>query len=198
MSLIAQAENFLYFEDDFAERIEHWARPRCESFLPNHRELEQTLEQHRLYREYCELFEATMEGFLTINGVHLPDFYAEMRAELENSKRRGTTFAGVLAAAIEYDAFCDMMSDVRLGKGVVFCPPLVDVDDNDNDDSRNAMDWKEEEEEDLENYNVHSEEAASSEFLSCDSKNEDRPYHYHSYAYKDASPMGSSDCKGYK
>jgi hypothetical protein len=74
-------------------------------------------------------------GFLQINGINILDFYTEVKKEYEASQRSSRSnaqnnFASVLLGATSFHAFCDMMRDVRKGDDVVFCPPLISMEED--------------------------------------------------------------------
>lgn len=68
-----------------------------------------------------------MSAFLKKETIGLNDFAACLR-EQNRYAHSDATFSSVLLSAIEFDSFCDLMIDVKKGKDVIFCPPLVDVD----------------------------------------------------------------------
>lgn len=70
-----------------------------------------------------------MHSFITKEGYSVQEFYTEVQRELESRLDKDATFASVLLSAIDFSSFCDMMSDVRAGRGVVFCPPLMSLDE---------------------------------------------------------------------
>ena len=71
-----------------------------------------------------------MHSFITNEGYSIQDFYQEVSRELDSRLDKDATFASVLLSAVDFAMFCDMMNDVREGRGVVFCPPLVRCDDH--------------------------------------------------------------------
>lgn len=88
-----------------------------------------------LFQEYCVNFEQMITGFLQINGINIIDFYTEVKKEYEASQRSSRSnaqnnFASVLLGATSFHAFCDMMRDVRKGDDVVFCPPLISMEED--------------------------------------------------------------------
>ena len=123
--IISRAEEFFYFEDDLSEKIETWASERCSLFASV--DGEHPLSHQMLFQEYCELFEALMEGFITNEGISTTDFYSAVRAQMKQ-RNASETFSSVLLGCIDFECFCQLMIDVKLGRGVVFCPPLVSSD----------------------------------------------------------------------
>ena len=107
------------------------------------------MEHQALYADYCALFERMITGFLQINNLDFKTFWETVKKEHDDvhakaarlaksttkkkSSATSATLSAVLLAATEFDAFCEMMHDVRTGRGVVFCPPLVDAADFDED-----------------------------------------------------------------
>lgn len=75
-----------------------------------------------------------MESFLKSENISFEKFCSAVRQELDGAKSRNkgtSTFAFMLLSTLEFDSFCELMHGVKEGRGVVFCPPLVDlVDDN--------------------------------------------------------------------
>merc|ERR1711871_1941413 len=75
-------------------------------------------------------------------GFTIQQFYQEVQQELEalpKGSDQNTTFASVLFSALDFTTFCEMMNDVKEGRGVVFCPPLISLEsdfygDQDDDD----------------------------------------------------------------
>ena len=129
MSLIERAKHFFYFEDDLCEQLADWAKARCSTFTcPNSRSYEHPLEHTTLFNAYVLLFEDIFESFLRREGISSSDFYSEVQEELAHNK--DLSFASIILGATEFHNFCDLMNDVREGNGVVFCPPLVLVDDS--------------------------------------------------------------------
>lgn len=123
--IISRAEEFFYFDDDLCDKIEEWARDRCDSF-------DQQIEEHPIYHqelfeEFCTLFESIMERFLTLNGLTTMEFYQSIRNEMAQ-RNPNETFSSVLLSSIDFAVFCQMMADVKAGRGVVFCPPLVSME----------------------------------------------------------------------
>ena len=152
MSLIDAVEEWMYFEDDFAARIEAWAKERCDTFLhKSASQYEHPVNHQALYAEYCELFERMITGFLQINGMDFKTFWEAVKRQHDEvhakaarrpkhkSSATSTTFSAVLLAATEFDAFCEMMHDVRVGRGVVFCPPLVNAADFEEDEAMDVQ-----------------------------------------------------------
>lgn len=138
MSLISQVEEWMYFEDDLANKISSWARDNCDTFIAkDSRSYEHPPEHMHLFNQYCAQFECIITGFLEINQLNIDKFWGEIRREHDLASSSGTkknanassTFASVLLAATEFNAFCEMMFDAREGRDVVFCPPLVDCED---------------------------------------------------------------------
>jgi hypothetical protein len=87
------------------------------------------LEHFEHYKEYITLFEQIMHRFIEAEGLTLSTFYAAITKELEGHiGDKESSFASVLLSAIDFTAFCEMMSDVKAGRGVVFCPPLVSLE----------------------------------------------------------------------
>ena len=84
-SIISRVEEFFYYQEDLCEKIEKWAKSRCETFLPDPRSNEQPLHHTKLYEEYCELFEKIIENFLSaevgfnnncrLNMIYFYNFY---------------------------------------------------------------------------------------------------------------------------
>jgi hypothetical protein len=139
MSLLSAVEQFFYFEDDLSRTIEEWAKDHCESFISmDSQHNEHPLLHQTLFEEYCCNFERVISEFLEINGLNKLEFWNQIKQEFEIAKRSKnksnieTSFASVLLAATEFDTFCEMMYNVKEGKGVVFCPPLVGDDNYDD------------------------------------------------------------------
>lgn len=134
------AEEFIYYDDDLTERIESWAVENCASF--SNEISEHPLQHTSLFEEYCQLFEDIMEKFLNDKDITLLQFHSAIREDHEccvakHVNLTNSSLASMLISSIDFDSFCDMMNDVREGKGVVFCPPLVPID---NDDDISAQD----------------------------------------------------------
>ena len=132
-ALLEKVESFLYFDDTITDRIQAWANDRCETFPSrNSKSYEHPLSHMHLFQEYSTLFEDIIAAFLEANAISAEEFYSEIRREHEDAiaQRRSivSTFASVLLAATNFDSFCELMNDVKEGRGVVFCPPLVDDD----------------------------------------------------------------------
>ena len=71
-----------------------------------------------------------MQRFISAEGLTIHHFYSAVSKELEAHVDRNRSFASVLLSAVDFDAFCDMMNDVRDGAGVVFCPPLISLEED--------------------------------------------------------------------
>jgi hypothetical protein len=134
-SMIERAEEFFYYEDDLTAKIQSWAEPRCETFIGKDSKAYEHPQSHmQLFQEYCEIFESILTEFLQINNMSVNEFYREVRMEYEKAMAStgksgaSSTFAAVLMASVDFHVFCEMMNDVREGRGVVFCPPLVDME----------------------------------------------------------------------
>ena len=77
-------------------------------------------------------FEALLEGFIQNSGSTLESFYKALREQQEiaaekNSQEFMCAMGPILNAAISFDSFVELMVDVREGRGVCYCPPLVSV-----------------------------------------------------------------------
>jgi hypothetical protein len=91
-----------------------------------------------------------MEIFLKDKDITLLEFHSAIREDHEfcvakHVNLTNSSLASMLISSIDFASFYDMMNDVREGKGVVFCPPLVHVDDDDittQDDSVGDADSK--------------------------------------------------------
>ena len=144
--LIAQVEEWMYFEDDLTYKIQQWAEERCETFISRQPNSYEHPPLHmELFAEYCQQFERMITGFLQINDLNFQEFWEEVKrehdlanqassssaAKKKKSAAQLTSFSAVLLAATQFDAFCEMMFDVRSGRGVVFCPPLIPIDADD-------------------------------------------------------------------
>lgn len=128
--IIEKSESFFYYDDSFAEAIEHWALQRCETFSADPRISEQPIINQQLFAEYCQHFETILEGFLSHENITLSDFFGSVRREYDRAakkKQEGSTFCTVLLSSIDFFNFCELMYNVKLGQGVVFCPPLIDI-----------------------------------------------------------------------
>lgn len=146
-SIIAKAEDFFYFEDSLCDEIEKWARKYCSTFtIADGTKVEQPLEHFAIYNDYKLLFEELIERFLRSEGISIGDFYGAVRQEQESAKSHRletSTFSFMLMSSLEFDSFCELMNGVREGRGVVFCPPLVDVNDDLGDQKVDHADHKE-------------------------------------------------------
>ena len=144
--LIAQVEEWMYYEDDLTLKIQEWAVERCDTFISRQPNSYEHPPLHmELFAEYCQQFERMITGFLQINDLNFQEFWEEVKREHDKAnptsssssgrKKKSaaqiTSFSAVLLAATEFDAFCEMMFDVRSGRGVVFCPPLIPIDADD-------------------------------------------------------------------
>ena len=153
MSLISQVEEWMYFEDDLANKISSWARENCDTFTAKDGgSYEHPPEHMHLFNQYCAQFECMITGFLQINQLDIGKFWEEIRREYDlasssgskkkNANSTSSTFASVLLAATEFGAFCEMMFDAREGRDVVFCPPLIACEEDtamDEEDQEMAM-----------------------------------------------------------
>lgn len=131
--IVDAAQEFMYYQDDLSLRIEDWACKFCESFQNPKEQLEHPLEHTKLFDEYCSLFEQIMEEFMLSNNITLQQFHAAIREDhnkcmREHNGKGNATFASMLTSSIDFTSFCEMMNDVRCGRGVVFCPPLIECD----------------------------------------------------------------------
>jgi hypothetical protein len=132
--IIDAAGEFMYYQEDLSLRIEDWACKFCESFQRPEDEREHPLEHTRLFDQYCGLFEKIMEEFMLNNNITLQEFHTAIREDHErcvrehNGKGANATFASMLTSSIDFTSFCEMMNDVREGRGVVFCPPLIECE----------------------------------------------------------------------
>jgi hypothetical protein len=134
VGFLEEVENYFYFEDDIVNIISKWARIHCGTFCTKDPyRVEQPLEHHQLYQEYCDLFEELLNSFLDLNDVTISQFYTILRQEQQLAElgHRGVpvsaTFGAVLLSLTDFITFCEMMYDVRNGNEVIFCPPLIDI-----------------------------------------------------------------------
>jgi len=145
--IVGKAEDYFYFEDDFAEQLHVWALGHCNGFASkNPRDEEQPLEHQEIFTQYCGKFESILEKFLKSEGVDIREFYVAVRDEFEKAKQKkqeGSTFAAVLLSAVDFFSFCEMMHDVKEGRGVVFCPPLVDCPEEEEEEEEREEDYEE-------------------------------------------------------
>ena len=145
-AVVTLLEDFFYFEDPLTERVEEWAENVNKEILSSfdNKVDEHPLSHTVLHSEYKDLFEDILSEFLQERGHTPEDFYRAAAAQEEaiaGKRRNGDTFASVVMAASDFDSFCEMMNDVRLGRGVAFCPPLMSA----------SEEGEEEEEEEREN-----------------------------------------------
>jgi hypothetical protein len=137
--MIEQVEQFFYYEDDLTDKISEWARDHCDSFVDQDSHLSEHPQQHMiLFQEYCGIFERMLTGFLQINDINSIDFYTVIKREHESAAvgrftSAQSSLASSLLAATDFHGFCDMMHDVQKGQDVVFCPPLVAMNDDNED-----------------------------------------------------------------
>ena len=132
-SIIEKAETFFYFDDTLCNKIEKWAEGKCSTFTSSkHDTNEQPLAHMTLFTEYVDYVEVLLQGFLKTEGISVQEFYVAVREEYETAKqkrRENSTFSSILLGTLEFSTFCEIMHGVREGRCVVFCPPLVDADD---------------------------------------------------------------------
>jgi len=83
-----------------------------------------------LFKDYTDLFEGIMHRFIETEGLTAQQFYSAVSRELDEQLDKDRAFASVLLSAIEFESFCTMMSDVHEGRGVVFCPPLISLEED--------------------------------------------------------------------
>ena len=99
------------------------------------RSVEQPLEHTSIHAEFCALFEDLFTDFLARNSVSVPEFYNLLKQEQAQARRGhgqlpiSATFGNVLLSVTDFFNFCEMMYEVETGSEVIFCPPLVLVDD---------------------------------------------------------------------
>lgn len=123
------------------DKITAWARKNCKTFT-SRGDAEQPLAHTLLFNQYCALFEQLMEAFLSRNNMSIIDFHRALQDEQSLCERGGnmkglnTTFASVLLSATDFFDFCQMMYDVNEGGEAVFCPPLIDCEDDAEDDAK--------------------------------------------------------------
>lgn len=148
-----------------------------------------------------------MSAFITNEGFTIQQFYEEVQRELEalpEGSDENASFASVLFSALDFTTFCEMMNDVREGRGVVFCPPLVSLEtdfygEQDEDDieaferlnSRGMEDADSKMDGDMIDMGFHECKGADGskewgEGISCNSHSESKKY------------FDSDDHKGYK
>jgi hypothetical protein len=155
ISFLQEVENFVYMEDDLVDTITQWAKSHCSSFEDKDpRNSEQPLQHHEIYQEFCDLFEDYISKFLVEKNVSIAEFYKMLRREKENAESGigglpvSATFGHMLMSLTDFFCFCEMMNDVYNGNDVIFCPPLIDLDDEDTladskrDDYRFQNDYK--------------------------------------------------------
>ena len=77
--------------------------------------------------------------------MSLTEFYKELQDEQGLCERGGnvkglnTTFGSVLLSAVDFMEFCHMMYDVNEGGEVIFCPPLIECNDESDDKAEMKM-----------------------------------------------------------
>jgi hypothetical protein len=138
-AVVTLLEDFFYFEDPLTERVEDWAEHVSKDLLET---FDSKIDEHPLshtvlHGEYKDLFEDILSEFLLERGHTPEDFYLAAAAQEEaiaGKRRNGDTFASVVMAASDFDSFCEMMNDVRQGRGVAFCPPLMSASEEEEDD----------------------------------------------------------------
>ena len=75
-----------------------------------------------------QVFENALESFLQVESISLEDVAVALDDEVQKGKRG---YCGsMLRSYAEFDGFMLMMNDVRSGIGVVFCPPLIDSNED--------------------------------------------------------------------
>ena len=139
--VLACLEDFFYFEDPLTERVEDWANNQDKELLDTFANEEHSLAHTALHNDYKELFETILTEFLQQQGFTVEQFYhaaAEEEEEMAGKRRQGDTFSAVVMAASDFDQFCEMMNDVRQGRGVAFCPPLMTVSEGEEEDAEFA------------------------------------------------------------
>lgn len=127
--ILEQASDFFYFDDSLSERIDVWCTSRCETFQGPAGRQEQSLLNTQIFQQFCELFEEMLEGFLSESGIQVGDFYNAVRNELDMARCRESTFSNIVLSTVDYFNFCEMMNDVREGRGFAFVPPLISIDE---------------------------------------------------------------------
>ena len=139
--VVSMLEDFFYFEDPLTERVEQWATNQPRAVLDSFSNEEHQLTHTQLHVEYQELFEHILTEYLEEQGFSSQQFYAAATQEEESitgKRRKGDTFSAVVMAASDFDAFCEMMNDVRQGHGVAFCPPLMSASENEEEEEEEA------------------------------------------------------------
>ena len=141
-NVISDVEEYFYFEDELTDIISSWAEKNCTSFdEKDPRSVEQPLLHTQLYNEFLGLFEKLLEGFLESKSITIVEFYKHMKSEENLALREkgklsiSATFGSVLLSTTDFFIFCEMMHGVKMGQGVVFCPPLIEADASDYDSS---------------------------------------------------------------
>lgn len=123
--IIDKAEDYFYFEDVLSSKLEAWAADRCSTF--GSADEEHPLSHQQAHTEFCQFFESLMEGFLADQDISLQQFCSAVRLQMSGPNSKAS-FSSVLLSIIDFEAFCVLMRDVNEGRGIIFCPPLVDID----------------------------------------------------------------------
>ena len=126
--IIARAEEYFYFDDQLTDKLTTWAEDHCDLFSIENQE-EHPFEHQLYHQEFCQLFELIMESFLSNEGISMKDFYGAISSERAKGIRN-EGFTSMLLSVLDFGNFCNMMLDVKMGRGVIFCPPLVSIDND--------------------------------------------------------------------
>jgi hypothetical protein len=80
----------------------------------------------QIHKEYQDLFERQIEGFITSQGCEVSRFYKIVAQDESTEFQSGTVLAGVINAAMDFKSFFRMMCDAKEGFGPLHMPPLQD------------------------------------------------------------------------
>ena len=134
--MMERACDFYYNDEELEETLHRWASAHCDGFAEQGTgedgDGEFALEHTELHAQFVELLEQQLEAFVEGDmGVSVPDFFAAVEADAHSSAAArsafsGCTFARLVNAAADFQRFCEMMCDAKLGCFAWGMPPLED------------------------------------------------------------------------
>lgn len=109
-ALLARATSYC-FSADFIGVFETYIEKHAHVFFDTVEsgDEEHKLEYHDIFKEYLELYESTMEGWLKEEGISMKEFNVAMQKAKDGAKISEKYFIKLLIASGEYDCFYEVM-----------------------------------------------------------------------------------------
>eukprot|EP01001_Neometanema_parovale_P013469 NODE_9859_length_622_cov_73.893788_g9591_i0.p1 GENE.NODE_9859_length_622_cov_73.893788_g9591_i0~~NODE_9859_length_622_cov_73.893788_g9591_i0.p1 ORF type:complete len:118 (-),score=33.14 NODE_9859_length_622_cov_73.893788_g9591_i0:207-560(-) len=110
--IIEALEEWLIGNDEFADKMENFAKDNCDIFELDSTEMK--LEYTDVYKKFRALFEGELESFVKGQGVTVEEFFKI--AQEENAKADGDSSIKLIASLSDYEVFHQMMQDEKKKK----------------------------------------------------------------------------------